>query len=97
MPTCGIIFFSTVSWKSGGGGKSTARKRKGDVVALISANERGKISLHEDEAQGHASVNVKYWSLVFRCIGANNNLLSLRTDLPLKGGEDDTCSITQRS
>lgn len=36
MLTWGIIFFSTESWNNGGGGKSTAKKRNGDVVDLIS-------------------------------------------------------------
>jgi hypothetical protein len=48
--------------------------------------------LHGVEAQGHASVDIKHWFLVFRSIGTNDNLLSLRTDLSLKGGEDDACS-----
>lgn len=34
--TCGIMFFSTASWNSGGGGRSIANKRKGVVVCLIS-------------------------------------------------------------
>jgi hypothetical protein len=36
MLTCGMIFFSTESWKSGGGGRSTARTRNGDTVDVIS-------------------------------------------------------------
>ena len=36
MLTCGMMFFSTASWNKGGGGKSTAKKRKGDTVDLIS-------------------------------------------------------------
>jgi hypothetical protein len=92
-----MMFFSTASWKRGGGGKSTARNRKGDVVAFISAKRRCEVLLHGYETQGHASVNVKYWFLVFRCIGTNDDLLSLRTDLSLKGGEDNTCSITRYS
>lgn len=34
--TCGIIFFSTESWNNGGGGKSTAKKRKGVMFDLMS-------------------------------------------------------------
>ena len=34
--TWGIIFFSTESWNRGGGGKSTERKRNGDIVVLMS-------------------------------------------------------------
>jgi len=40
MFTCGTMFFSTESWNSGGGGRSTARKRKGDTVGLMSAWNR---------------------------------------------------------
>ena len=36
MLTWGMMFFSTESWKSGGGGRSRARKRKGEVVVLMS-------------------------------------------------------------
>lgn len=36
MFTCGIIFFSIESWKRGGGGRSTARKRNGDTFDLMS-------------------------------------------------------------
>jgi hypothetical protein len=34
-----MMFFSTASWKRGGGGRSTAKKRNGDVVDLISGGE----------------------------------------------------------
>jgi hypothetical protein len=88
-----MMFFSTASWKRGGGGKSTARNRKGDVVAFISEKRKYKVMSCSKEAWGHASVNVKYWFLVFRCIGTNDDLLSLRPDLPLEGGEDNACSI----
>lgn len=30
------MFFSMTSWNRGGGGRSTARKRKGDTVVLMS-------------------------------------------------------------
>ena len=36
MCTCGMMFFSIESWNSGGGGRSTARKRKGDIFDLMS-------------------------------------------------------------
>ncbi len=36
MVTCGMIFFSTESWNKGGGGKSMAKKRKGDTDVLDS-------------------------------------------------------------
>lgn len=36
MLTWGIIFFSTASWNRGGGGRSTARKRKGDTEVFNS-------------------------------------------------------------
>jgi hypothetical protein len=39
METCGIIFFSIASWNRGGGGRSTARKRKGDTVVLIAKEQ----------------------------------------------------------
>jgi hypothetical protein len=31
-----MMFFSTASWKSGGGGRSSARKRNGEELVLIS-------------------------------------------------------------
>lgn len=34
--TCGMMFFSTASWNSGGGGRSTARNRNGVLALLIS-------------------------------------------------------------
>lgn len=39
MLTWGIIFFSTESWNRGGGGRSTARNKKGDTIDLISNGE----------------------------------------------------------
>lgn len=36
MFTCGMMFFSIVSWNKGGGGRSMARKRKGETLDLIS-------------------------------------------------------------
>src|ERR1700730_7120660 len=92
MPTWGMMFFSTASWKRGGGGRSTARNRKGDVVALISATRGFKALPYNDEGQVLASVDVKYWLLIFGRIGANDNVLGLRTDLSLKGGEYNTCT-----
>jgi hypothetical protein len=35
--TWGMMFFSTESWKSGGLGRSSARKRNGDRAVLVSA------------------------------------------------------------
>ena len=43
--------------------------------------------------QWPASVNVKYWLLVFGRVGANDNLLGLRTDLPLKSGEYNAYTV----
>jgi hypothetical protein len=37
--TCGTMFFSIASWNNGGGGKSTARKRNGDTVDLMSERQ----------------------------------------------------------
>src|ERR1700761_1619624 len=34
--TWGMIFFSTTSWNIGGGGRSTARSKKGVSVVLVS-------------------------------------------------------------
>jgi len=49
MFTWGMIFFSTESWKSGGGGKSTAKKRNGDTFDLISSHQKGANEDHEGE------------------------------------------------
>ena len=38
------MFFSTASWNSGGGGRSTARNKNGDVNVLISV-QRGSLMI----------------------------------------------------
>lgn len=46
------MFFSTASWNRGGGGKSTARNRNGDVAVLISEVEQ--MGIHEFFTQRYA-------------------------------------------
>lgn len=51
MLTCGMIFFSIASWNNGGGGRSTARNRKGDVDVLISNEGSTLVSDISDRMQ----------------------------------------------
>jgi hypothetical protein len=58
---------------------------------------KGETLLHGYEEQARASVNVKYWLMVLGCIGTNDDLLGLRTDLSLKSREYYTCATTYHS
>lgn len=77
MLTCGIMFFSTASWNRGGGGRSTARNIKGEVVDLIS--NRKHYELITERGIGFTSVYVKLWLCVAVHIGANDHLLCFHT------------------
>jgi len=62
MLTWGIIFFSTESWKRGGGGRSTARKRNGDTFDLISMCERDLKSVNKSVA-GKIAANLDRYQI----------------------------------
>jgi hypothetical protein len=84
-----MIFFSIASWNSGGGGRSTARKRKGDTTVLISALETIIIVVN-GALEMRASIDIETRFLVFPCVWTNEYLLGLYSELALKGGEHDT-------
>lgn len=77
------MFFSTESWNSGGGGKSTARNRKGDTFDLIS-DYTHQSRVEDVFMQKLTSINVKLGSLILACIGTNENMLRLHSQLTLE-------------
>jgi hypothetical protein len=88
MLTCGTMFFSIESWNSGGGGRSTARNRKGDTVDLMSA--RNRINIYRQRREGQlTSIYIKHGSLVFTCVSTNEDLLSLQLEFSLERRENN--------
>ena len=85
-----MMFFSTESWNSGGGGKSTARNRNGDTADFISeiARELCQLSV----TGRFTSIDVEAGLLIASEVRAHHNLLRLHSHLALKRGEDDTCT-----
>ena len=58
---------------------------------------KGETLPHCQEGQARASVNVKYWLVILGCIGTNDDLLSLRTNLSLKSREYYAYTTTYHS
>lgn len=83
MLTWGMMFFSTESWKSGGGGRSSARYKNGEVVVLISVFK----TLSRDKRMlPHllASIDIKLRFLITPLVRSYNYLLRLDTEFTLE-------------
>jgi hypothetical protein len=89
MLTCGMMFFSTESWNNGGGGKSTARNKNGEVTDLISGLvfQKGEEKVSRSKI---TSVDVKPWLGICVDVSTNDNLLRFDAQLALEGGVDYT-------
>lgn len=84
------MFFSTASWNSGGGGKSTARNKNGDTADLISEIARELCQL---SVMGHGtSINVEAGLFIAPEVRAHHYMLRFHSHLALKRREDDTCT-----
>jgi hypothetical protein len=81
------MFFSTASWKSGGGGRSTARNKKGDTDVLMSV-AMGQSLIALDQLGTDTSINIKTRFLFLFSVWPYEDLLSFHTDFPLKGLKD---------
>jgi len=65
MVTCGMMFFSTESWNKGGGGKSIAKKRKGDTNVLDSKDGiRLLMVVGVFDLSIHTAIDVKLCSFI---------------------------------
>ena len=83
--TCGMMLFLSVeSWNTGMGGRSMARKRKGDRASLISVKAScSERSAHDTRLALITSSKIKLWAFV--CFGRfHHNCLILYTEFTLK-------------
>lgn len=87
------MFFSTESWKRGGGGRSTAKKRNGDTVVLISVRQTSAIiNVHSREQ--FTAIDIETRLLATLGFWSYENLLRFHSELALEGSEDNTWSST---
>ena len=88
MLTWGMMFLSTASWNKGGGGRSSARNKYGDVEVLSSIlNVR---TYREIFCIGITPVNVKMGFHFLSRIWSDENLLGFDSKLALECLKDDT-------